>query len=147
MPGLELDAIESQYPGWTVARLDLQSAWLDSRLAKRYEVPFASPAPTAVLGWLTLLVTKDAYFKRGVNTSDEQMRELIRMVDEARDEIKQAADAQNGLFDLPLRSNTTESGISRGNPRGYSEQSPYVWKSIQRDTGVDEDDAGVGSYR
>ena len=49
-------------------------------------------------------------------------------------ELKEAADAEKGLFELPLRAtDTTGSAINAGGPMGYSEQSPYTWTDRQYD--------------
>jgi len=47
-------------------------------------------------------------------------------------ELKEAADSKDGLFDLPLRADTTATGVSKGGPRGYSEASPYTNLDRQR---------------
>jgi hypothetical protein len=137
-PGL-IDEIEADQPGWTLAQLGRWSAWIDSRLSKRYAAPFASPYPDAVTGWLNDLVTYEAYLKRGVDPTDKQVSEILRRRDVAQAEVKEAADAKDGLFELPLRANTTESGISKGTPLGAAQASPYVWTTEQRDTARDED--------
>jgi hypothetical protein len=82
-------------------------------------------------------VTPHAYLKRGCNPSDAQLVELFKDAEKAEAEIKEAADSETGLFDLPLQSGA--SAISKGGPLSYSETSPYVWSTLQRDTGRGED--------
>lgn len=139
IPPEYLDEIETDQAGWTDAQLQRWSDWIDSRLAKRYAAPFGSPYPGAVTGWLNDLVTYEAYLKRGIDPTDKQTSEIIGRKKDAMIEIKEAADAKDGLFDLPLRSNTSESGISKGAPLGYSEASPYHGFDLQRDAGQEDD--------
>lgn len=145
MPASDIDALETVALGWLDKQLTYWSAWIDSRLRKRYAAPFAVPVPIAVQGWLARIVTVKAYLRRGVNSNDEQFQEIKLDHDNAMAEIKEAADSENGLFDLPLREDTTSTGVSKGGPLSYSEQSPYVAFDLQRDTGRNEDSYGRGT--
>jgi hypothetical protein len=145
MPSAYVTEIERTDSGWTATRLELNSAEIDARLSKRYATPFGSPAPVAVQRWLTALTTLDCYLKRGFDPTDKQGELYVRHRDEALAEVKEAASAVDGLFDLPLRGDTNASGISKGFPLAYSEQSPYAWTDGQRNVGVSEDDSGSGT--
>lgn len=143
MPGEDVDELESRYPKFLSNRLDIWSAWLDARLRKRYATPFDAPAPLIVIGWLTALVTLDAYARRGFNPSGEaDQASIIAPADRALVEVKEAADSKEGLFDLPLRQDVPGSGIVNGGPLGYSEISPYVWADLQARSGRREDSRG-----
>lgn len=144
IPAEFITAIESITPGWTLAQLTSESAWINSRLSKRYAVPFADPCPEVVQRWLHRIVTVSAYLKRGFDPTDRQGAMYVSQRDEALEEIKEAANAETGLFDLPLRADTTASGISKGFPMGYSEQSPYAFADSQARVGRQEDDNGNG---
>lgn len=146
MPSAFIDEIEAASPGWTLAQLTQESARIDARLAKRYVVPFTLPAPDCVQGWLARIVTLSAYMRRGFDPTDAQGRMYVADRDTAVAEIKEAADAIDGLFDLPLRSDTNASGISRGGPKAYSEQSPYVFTDGQSRVGNNEDCNGGGTF-
>lgn len=145
IPAEFITAIETITPGWTLAQLTSESAWINSRLSKRYAVPFVDPCPEVVPRWLARIVTVSAYLKRGFDPTDRQGAMYVSQRDEALAEIKEAADAENGLFDLPLRADTTASGISKGFPKAYSEQSPYAWTDVQRNAGRQEDESGGGT--
>lgn len=145
IPSGFVDEVEAVESGFTLAQLEYFSAWIDTQLAKRYEAPFASPVPYVVEGWLARIVTPRVWTKRGVNATDEQWQDIRKDDLDARAEIAQAANSETGLFDLPLRQNTTISGIAKGYPRVYSEQSPYVWTDIQRARATQEDESGSGS--
>jgi hypothetical protein len=125
--------LESRYPGWLLAQLGAWSAWIDGRLRKRYAAPFALPYPVAVTGWLARIVTAAAYHKRGVDPTDQMVGQVIEDGNAARLEVAEAANGDTGLWDLPLRADTTATGISKGGPLGYTETDPYTWTTVQRD--------------
>lgn len=146
MPSEYVEALDTVAPGWVDLQLEEWSAWIDSRLRKRYAVPFQEPYPAAVTAWLTRLVTVRCFLKRGVDATDEQYVTIEQDAKEARDEILEAANGDGGLFDLPLRGNTTATGVSKGGPLGYSERSPYVAGDVKRYVGRNEDRNGGGTY-
>jgi phage gp36-like protein len=145
VPSAVIDRVEASDPGWIAAQLEEESAWIDARLAKRYAAPFASPYPRVVRLWLTKMVSAAVYDKHGVQPLDEQAQRYYAAADTARAEIREAADAEQGLFELPLRADTTEGGITRGRTLSYSEASPYVWRDRQARRGRCEDRRGRGS--
>lgn len=146
MPSSTVDSLAVVSPGWIAQQLSYWSAQIDARLRKRYAAPFASPYPLAVQGWLARIVTVRCYLKNGVDPNDLQFAEIKADADAALAEIKEAADSNEGLFDLPLRADTTATGVSRGGPFGYSEASPYVWTDVQSDIGRSEDRSRGGSF-
>jgi len=145
IPAAFVDTIEQQEPGFIDAQLAYWSDWIDSQLRKRYDAPFQLPYPGAVEGWLARIVTPRVWSKRGVDPNDEQWKETKDDDTAARAEIDRAANSETGLFDLPLRADTKDSGIERGFPKGYSEQSPYVFTTMQAQRGIQEDESGRGS--
>lgn len=145
MPSVMVDRLESIAPGWLTAKLTARSRWIDSRLSKRYATPFGAPPPEAVEDWLARIVTLSAYLRHGVDQMDEQFAELKADAEKAETEIKEAAEAVNGLFDLPLRADSNGSAISKGVPYIYSERSPTVWTLIQARRGRAERAAGRGT--
>jgi hypothetical protein len=145
IPPEDIAAIEVRHPGWLAARLEGKSRWIDAQLRKRYRAPFAAPYPEAVLDWLCDIVTPIAYLKIGVRPTDEQYGDMRESATRAEQQIQEAANSETGLYDLPLRADTTESGIELGGPFGYSEQSPYVCADEQARVGRDEDRQGRGT--
>jgi hypothetical protein len=145
MPGEFVEAIELASPGWIEGQLAYWTRWMDSRLSKRYAAPFATPYPDAVQGWLARIVTVRCFLKRGIDPNDAQFLEYKSDAEMATEEIKEAANSDTGLFDLPLRADTTVTGISKGGPYVYSESSPYVWTDEQVRVGRVEDRNRRGS--
>lgn len=140
-----VETVELTAPGFTLAQLEVWSDWLDSQLVKRYATPFAAPIPPTVELWLTRIVTPRVWSKRGVDPNDEQWRDIRQEDTDARAEVDRAANSESGLFELPLRADKPQSGVAHAFPRGYSEQSPYVWTNQQAQRGSQEDDSGHGS--
>lgn len=135
-PAEYIQQVEAIAPRWLAAQLEYWSSWIDSRLCKRYAVPFAAApdTPPAVTGWLARIVDRELFLKRGIHPDDEQNGDVKERALEAKAEVKEAADSSAGLFELPLRAATpTASGISRGGPLMVSEVSPYTWSEVQRD--------------
>ena len=141
-----LSALDTVAPGWLAQQLETWSRQIDARLSKRYATPFAAPYPEVVKAWLARIVAVRVYLRRGVDATDMQFAEMQADGTRALDEIKEAADSNTGLYDLPLVQGSASSGVSRGGPFGYSEQSPHVWMDGQARTGRYEDSNGGGSY-
>lgn len=140
MPIEDVNELEAARPGFIDRRIAIHAGRIHGRLAKRYAVPFTAPVPEVVLGWVEAFVTLDAFMARGFNPRSEQDALIKEAATRADAEIKEAADSKEGLFDLPLREDTTgTSGVSVGGPLGYTEISPWRWTTVQRDA-VDSED-------
>lgn len=112
--------------------VEIESAYVDSRLAKRYVTPFADPFPVDVVRWTSELVTERMLDRRGSNPKDNDLSErAYARATQAREELKEAADSKDGLFDLPLRQDTSASGITGSVTLASSEASPYLWTDEQ----------------
>lgn len=133
MPGGDVDAVEADVSGWIDAKLTSISAEIDARLAKRYATPFAAPYPEVLCDWLERIVTPRVYRRRGVNPADQQIAALDADAEAAWKAIAEAADSAVGLYDIPLRSNTTDTGIVKGTPLSYAEPSPYDFIDRQKE--------------
>jgi hypothetical protein len=62
-------------------------------------------------------------------------------------ELKEAANSRDGLFELPLRADVDSTGIAKGYPKSYTENSPFVWKRVQVCAGRQQDIYGKGWRR
>ena len=145
LPAVDIDDVETIQAGWIDRKLRAISYAVDARLRKRYSVPFSSPYPDQVCDWVARLMDVALLMKRGVDATDEQFISIVDDSKRAREEIKEAADAEEGLFDLPVLDTADASAISKGAPLGYSEASPYVGADVQEEIGRDEDLDGSGS--
>lgn len=132
-PSTYVDEMEAEQPGWLDQQLLIWSAWLDARLQKRYDTPFTAPYPVVITAWLARLVTLQLYLKRGVDATDNQYSDIRDADRITRDEIKEAADSVDGLFDLPLRADLNSTGIVRPTTFFYAEPDPYTWTDVQND--------------
>ena len=140
MPPEDVDFLEDTFPGYLDARLEVGSALLNARLIKRYAVPFDPlSAPEIVKGWLAALVTPRAYQKRGWNPSDVQSAQILEDMKEALEQIKEAADSEVGLFELPMKEGDAAGGVTKASPLGYTETSPYRWTDRQVEDGSSDD--------
>ena len=131
MPGGDVDVVELSEPGHVLAQLDDWSAEINDRLRKRYAVPFAHPEPRIILRWLTAIVTPSVYRKRGGNPNDPTLALYEKDRADALAELREAADAKDGLFELPLREDLPGSKAVTKGPMGSSEASPHTWTSVQ----------------
>ena len=141
MPASDIDALEALYPGTFDGVAAAVSRVFDARLAKRYAAPFASPYPEALRWNVAQVVVAALWQKRGYNPGSAQDEIIQKNKDDAFAWVKEAADSKDGLVELPLRENLpTGSGVERGGPLGYSEQSPYTWTDLQLKGSRAEDD-------
>lgn len=149
LPANVLTQIEQVTPGWLAAQIDAVGHGIDARLSKRYVTPFRTPYPDILKSWIINIVSLNAWLKRGMVATDESFGEYKAMHDRALEEIREAANSETGLFDLPVDATQPggASAIERANPRCYSEASPYVWGDVQRERGRSEDGSNNGTLR
>jgi hypothetical protein len=157
MPSPDVSALEALESGWIQRQIDRVGAAINARLIKRYAVPFGDdPAggaavrancPLIIEDWIVAIVTLRAYGKRGFNPSSEM--DQIAIVQPAKDaeaQIAEAAKSDSGLFELPLRSTSTDGGVTKTGVLSYTERSPYVFTDEQQETGREEDRNGEGTF-
>jgi hypothetical protein len=141
----DVDFVETDSPGFVLSRIKIAISHIHGRLRKRYgkTLPFSAPYPEIILDWITRIVSYEVMRKRGANPSDSALEGYKSDAERALAEVKEAADSKDGIFDLP-NPEEGESNISTAGPLGYSEQSAYVWSSIERAAGVEQDRNGEG---
>jgi hypothetical protein len=106
----------------------------------------ATPVPEIALGWLVSMLDMDVWDRRGVNAQDPRVIRADADLDASRDELKEAADAKEGLFELPTNDQAGDSAVNHEGPLFYSEASPYVSADRQEREGVREDIRGTGTH-
>jgi len=127
MPTESVNRLELQARGFIDQQIAMAQSWIETRLRKRYAIPFAAPYPEIYLGWITAIVTLAAYQRRGWNPSGAENELIIKAADDARAEVKEAADSKDGMFELPLRHDAPAGAVTQGGPMAYSEVAPYTW--------------------
>lgn len=140
-----IDEVELRYPGFITQQIQLTSGWMDGRLRKRYPNAFTVPYADQIVQWCAAIVADKVMRKRGIDETDRQAEQYAEDRKRAEDEIKEAADSENGLWDIPLRSDTLTTGIVDPVPRSSSQQSPYVWQDEQIATAMNEDLNGMST--
>jgi hypothetical protein len=145
------DKLESLAPGFVQKRLDYHSAMIDAQLAKRYACPFipdpiTGDYPIILPYWVYGLAAADCWLKIGRTSTDEDVAQTLDAAKTIREQLASAADAEKGLFDLPLRAGSGASGIVRPSAISYSVSSPFLDQRRQRDRGRQEEQQGIGTY-
>ena len=130
MPDVDVDEVWRKRSGFLEAALRGSLADIYARLRKRYKTPM-NPVPEIVVRWQTLIVTPEAYRARGYDPQDPSLEAVEADRTRAYEQIKEAADSQNGLYDLPLLDAADASGLAKGEPWSTSEASPYSWTDRQ----------------
>jgi hypothetical protein len=122
--------------------LDRHSSKIRNRLTKRYAVDFKDPGPVPgqIKEWLTILVDINVLKFTGGTPEGREDDWAKSDADKVEAELKEAVEAQDGLFELPLRNTDAlgASAVSRGGPLMYTETNPYRWTDIQYDAASQE---------
>jgi hypothetical protein len=126
--------------------LQATSGRADGRLRKRYETPVRNP-PDPLKMYVVAVVTRRAFLFRGVDPSSKQFQEITADASAAEADLKETADGEHGLWDLPIRTNSQASGVTKGGTRVYSAASPYVGNDEQRCAASSEDASGTGTVQ
>ena len=68
-----------------------------------------------------------------LRATDEQVAQVFEDAKVAEGELKEAADEENGLYDLPIDDDKNVSALTEAEPLGSSETSPYEWIDHEAD--------------
>ena len=124
--------LEAKWPGKLQDLCSAASGWVDSRIGKRYVRPV--PNPPDIMRKLTAwLVEPEAFMALGIRPSDEQWILVQKHFEFTHEQLKEIAEAKDGLYDLPLSANDSSSGIVEPQTLSSSEQSPFTWRHKQYD--------------
>lgn len=122
--------------------LELGSADIRARLVKRYAVDFSDPGPVPdkIIKWLVLLVDIDVWKCVGGAPEGREDAWADKDRDRVEAELKEAADAETGLFELPPRNTDPlgASAVNKGGPVVQSFNTIYGFfdaESCERDQG------------
>ena len=133
MPYETFDALDERRPGYIENSISERSAAIEAKLIKRYAIPHVAPFPLKITQWVNWMCTVDLYLAAGFDPSSEQDKLIAEREAKALEELEAAADAEKGLFELPLRADTSASGVSKGEPLGSSDPDAFAWMDAQRE--------------
>ena len=108
-------------------QIRLARAKIYDQLRTRYDIAaMKASEPDIVKKWIAEMVSPMIYAKRGVDPTDMMYSALLDTAKNAAAEVKEAADAKDGAWSLPIAG--SEKAATR-NPRlrSYSESTPYKW--------------------
>lgn len=133
MPSERIDQLEVLYPGITDRTVVIVSGMFDSRLKKRYAAPFQAPYPDSLIFNVCRVVAYRLWMKLGFDPSSPQDQAIIQDNTDALAWLKEAADSENGLVELPAiqASPLGAAAVDSGGPLSYSEAGPYQWIDVQ----------------
>ena len=101
--------------------------------ATKCEIPRGGATPAPVVAAAPQPCAAQVETAVGFTSAARQDKLIVEAEAAAKSEVTEAADSEEGKFDLPLRQDTTATGVSKGGPLGYSEVSPYTWTDRQRE--------------
>lgn len=137
VPGALLTELEVNEPGRLEAMIAAVSRLVDSRLFKRYATPFKEPVPEAIKFAVAQIVSHQVRVVIGFDPSSEQDAQIVKARDDAFAWLTEAANASEGLVELPLREpdpgKADEAGVSRRKARAFSYRSAIDWHRAQRE--------------
>lgn len=136
MPSADVDALVATEGAFVATCLQDVSSEITSKLRKRYGQPFAgfvAPFPRIVMRWLADIVTPMLYDRRGWNPAQENRDSIEEAAERARKQLDEAADPQNGLYDLPPVDGALGTAITKGAPIVLADVTPYDGLDRQRD--------------
>lgn len=114
----EWDELLARRPDTPAAWLEDTQGAIDDPLRLRYAVPFEAPVPRTVLRWQVALMDAALYRSRrepGAPLGEDA--DLLAIEARVIADIAAAADQDRPAHsELPLRSDTTSSGVSKGGP-------------------------------
>lgn len=136
IPSAIIQQLESEQPGAFDAICEAISRTFDARLHKRYATPFKEPVPEIIRINVSMVVAYQVWLKVGFNPQSEQDALLKMARDDALEWLKEAANAETGLDELPSREDPAsgdDSAAKRTRPLARTDASPYTWTRRQAD--------------
>jgi hypothetical protein len=127
-----IEQLELEQPGTFDAVATAISRIFDAKLAKRYATPFLVDVPEAIRWNVAQVVAAELFHAAGYSPGSEQVEIVEKKKADALTWLDSAANAKDGLVELPLREAPPDtSGVIKGIPLVSSEPSPYDWIDVQ----------------
>jgi phage gp36-like protein len=137
VPGAVLDEFETANPGRLDGMIAAVSRLIDSYLFKRYATPFSDPVPEAVKFHGTQILSHQLRVVIGFDPGSKQDDQIVQARADAFAWLEKAANARDGLVELPLREpeagKKDAAGVSRRKARAFSFASAIGWHRAQKD--------------
>lgn len=104
-----------------------------NRLRRLYSIDsMVQSEPDIIKLWIAALVVLKIYRKRGIDPTDLQFQEFKEQAAFIEQQIDAAANAESGLYDLPLL-NSNESAKRKIKVLSSNQADPGAWKRVQQD--------------
>lgn len=137
VPSAVLAEFEAANSGRIDAMATAISRLMDSYLFKRYATPFKDPVPEVVKFHGTQIMSHQLRVIIGFDPGSAQDEQIVKARDAAFAWLEHAANARDGLVELPLREpepgKGDVSGVSRRKARAFSYPTAMGWHRGQRD--------------
>lgn len=136
VPGDVLDEFELAHPLRIDGMIESISRLVDSHLFKRYATPFSDPVPEVVKFHVAQIMSHQLRVIIGFDPGSRQDEQIVEARNAAFAWLEQAANARDGLVELPLREPATgkrdAAGVTRRKARAFSFDSPMAWHRARR---------------
>ena len=137
VPGPVLSEFDDNSPGRLSKMIVAVSRLMDSYLFKRYATPFKDPVPEVVKFHGTQILSHQLRVIIGFDPGSRQDEEIVNARNAAFAWLEQAANARDGLVELPLREpdagKADAAGVSRRRARAFSYRSAIDWHRSQKE--------------
>jgi len=137
VPGPVLAEFDEANPGRLLAIIESISRLMDSYLFKRYATPFAAPYPEVVKFHGTQIMSYQLRIIIGFDPGSQQDDQIVKARDAAFAWLEQAANARDGLVELPKREpdpgKQDTSGVARRKARAFSFASAIDWHRARKE--------------
>lgn len=137
IPGAVLAKFDEDNPGRLTKMIVATSRLMDSYLFKRYATPFKEPVPEVVKFHGTQILSHQLRVIIGFDPGSQQDEQIINARNAAFAWLEHAANARDGLVELPKREpeagKQDAAGVSRRKARAFSYRSAIDWHRSQKD--------------
>lgn len=137
VPGTVLAEFETTYPGRLDKMIEAISRLMDSHLFKRYATPFQTPVPEVVKFHGAQILSHQLRVIIGFDPGSRQDEQIVDARNAAFTWLEQAANARDGLVELPRREpepgQKDVSGVARRKARAFSYGKAIDWHRARKE--------------
>ena len=136
IPSSLLDELEANEPDTFSSMSEAVSRLVDSKLLKRYATPFEEPVPESIKLAVAQILSLQIRIRIGFDPGSMQDEQIVKARDDAMTWLEQAANAKDGLVELPLREpdegQKDATGVARRKSRAFSYRNAMDWHQAQK---------------